>query len=122
MRNSQPVVFSRQAVAQPRVAQNGAAGGVDAGFYALKMRRLWEFIKAQPASFWLINIYLFFEYVRPQQIYPAMDVIPWAWGALWLSVASFLAEGARFRRFYIADKLLELCGVGKSAVALTLPD
>jgi len=33
-------------------------------------------MKTQDFLFWLINIYLFFEYVRPQTIYPSLDFLP----------------------------------------------
>jgi O-antigen ligase len=33
--------------------------------------------RQQPASFWFASAYLFFEYVRPQSIYPQIDVLPW---------------------------------------------
>jgi len=38
----------------------------------------WRAMKSEPWCFWWLNLYLFFEYVRPQSIYPAIDVLPYA--------------------------------------------
>ena len=46
--------------------------------YALKVKPLWRFVAKQGAAYWLVLLYVFFEYVRPQQIYPTLDVIPWS--------------------------------------------
>ena len=46
--------------------------------YAIKVKEIWAYIKTQDILFWLVNIYLFFEYVRPQTIYPVIDVLPFA--------------------------------------------
>jgi len=57
------------------------------------VRAIWSFLRSEPASFWLVNIYLFFEYVRPQSIWTSIDVLPWAETALILAVAAVLVEG-----------------------------
>jgi O-antigen ligase len=31
----------------------------------------------ESAAFWMLCAYLMFEYVRPQSVYPAIDIIPW---------------------------------------------
>jgi O-antigen ligase len=49
----------------------------DDQFFFLKLRPMWEFFRTQHFSFWMICIYLFFEYTRPQSIYPAIDILPW---------------------------------------------
>ena len=46
--------------------------------YSIKVKEIWAYIKTQDILFWLVNIYLFFEYVRPQTIYPVIDVLPFA--------------------------------------------
>lgn len=43
----------------------------------LKARDIWEYLKSQDILFWLVNIYLFLEYVRPQTIYPVLDIPPY---------------------------------------------
>lgn len=49
----------------------------DEDFYALKVSALWRHFKSESFAFWMVCIYLFFEYVRPQSIYPAIDFLPW---------------------------------------------
>lgn len=47
-------------------------------FYAFRFKEMWKYLTGESFSFWMICGYLFFEYFRPQSIYPAIDVIPWA--------------------------------------------
>ncbi len=46
--------------------------------YRLNIREIWAALKREPLYFWFFCAYLFFEYVRPQGIYPAIDVLPWS--------------------------------------------
>jgi hypothetical protein len=46
--------------------------------YFLKIKNQWNFFRHQHFSFWMICCYLFFEYSRPQAIFPAIDFLPWA--------------------------------------------
>src|ERR1700693_3038060 len=46
--------------------------------YSLRPSAIWKVLKRQPPSFWLFCIYLFFEYIRPQQIYEAILGPPYA--------------------------------------------
>jgi len=43
----------------------------------LRIRDIWAYFKSQDILFWLINFYLFLEYVRPQTLYPVLDVMPY---------------------------------------------
>ncbi len=47
-------------------------------FYVFKIGNMWSFFRGQHFSFWMICLYLFFEYFRPQLIYPVIDILPWA--------------------------------------------
>lgn len=38
---------------------------------------IWRRLRVEHISFWLICAYLFMEYVRPQTIYPVIDILPW---------------------------------------------
>ena len=49
-----------------------------AEFYLFKVGALWHYFKQESFSFWMICCYLFFEFVRPQAIFPAIDFLPWA--------------------------------------------
>ena len=46
--------------------------------YAVKIRSIWQAVKQEHISFWALTAYFFFEYVRPQGIYPSIAIIPWA--------------------------------------------
>jgi len=74
--------------------------------YTLHPKVIWRFLKTQPASFWCINAYLLFEYVRPQSIYGALEGPPWAQITILLSLATFLLEGKFFRLRTPADATL----------------
>jgi O-antigen ligase len=71
--------------------------GETPGLRSLKPSAIWKFLKSQPPSFWFVCIYLFFEYVRPQQIYEAMLGPPYAKIAIILAFGSFLMERRRLR-------------------------
>lgn len=47
-------------------------------FYQVKVKALWNHFKGEDRLFQLICLYLFFEYVRPQTIYPVIAVIPYS--------------------------------------------
>lgn len=49
-----------------------------ADLYAIKIGAIWREVKQEHISFWALTGYFLFEYVRPQSIYPAIDVLPWA--------------------------------------------
>ena len=55
-------------------------------YYSINIKSMWEGLKQEGAAFWWLCIYVFFEYVRPQKIYPVIDVIPWAQITLLLAV------------------------------------
>lgn len=48
------------------------------GLYQVRASAIWAELRNQSIVFWLLNIYLFLEYVRPQSLYPAIDVLPYA--------------------------------------------
>ncbi|WP_028671349.1 O-antigen ligase family protein [Saccharospirillum impatiens] len=59
-------------------------------FYFLKIGPLWKHFWSDHPAFWFLCGYLFFEYFRPQSIYPAINILPWTqillMGAIVLSV------------------------------------
>jgi putative inorganic carbon (HCO3(-)) transporter len=67
------------------------------GLPPLRIRSIWTGYWAQPWSFKFTCFYVFFEYVRPQQIYPVLQIIPWALLSIGLALTAFLLEGARVR-------------------------
>jgi len=47
-------------------------------YYSVRVGVLWRGLKQEHICFWFLCAYFFFEYVRPQSIYPAIKIIPWA--------------------------------------------
>lgn len=74
--------------------------------YSLNPKEIWRFVRTQPLSFWFINAYLLFEYVRPQSIYPALAGPPWARLAILGALGCLLFEGKIPRLGTIADAAL----------------
>ena len=65
--------------------------------YTMKIGVLWKSLKQEHISLWMLCIYFFFEYIRPQKLYPVLDVLPW--GQLSLTTAiitGFLDPSARW--------------------------
>lgn len=48
------------------------------GVYRLNPKVIWQRMRAEPMHFWFFCGYVFFEYVRPQTIYPVIGILPWA--------------------------------------------
>jgi len=46
--------------------------------YSLRPKVWWKYFKSESFAFKMISCYLFFEYVRPQSIFPLIDILPWA--------------------------------------------
>ncbi len=94
---------ARTAARAPRTAPVAAAASP---LYSLRPSVLWRFLLAQPGSFWFVNAYLFFEYVRPQSIYKAIEGPPWAKFCVILAVLAFLVEGREIRMRTAGDYCL----------------
>ena len=54
-----------------------ASSDSEIAVYKLHPKALWNGMRREPLCFWLLCGYVFFEYVRPQGIYPVINVIPW---------------------------------------------
>ena len=69
------------------------ANGISAtDLYAMKVGDLWVALKQEHAALWMLCIYYFFEYVRPQSLYPALDILPWSQIALLSTLAIVLLD------------------------------
>lgn len=66
-------------------------------FYRLKISRMISFTFGQSVSFKLLLLYLIFEYLRPQSMYPAIDVIPWTFCILLLCAIALFVEQRMFK-------------------------
>lgn len=61
-------------------------------FYALKPGAIWKSFRKEHFSFWMICCYLFFEYVRPQSIFTAINIIPWSQLFILLAAAGWIFD------------------------------
>lgn len=60
--------------------------------YTLSPRALWSQLKREHFSFWMLCAYFILEYVRPQSIIPALDVLPWDKIVVALTTLALLAD------------------------------
>src|SRR5690606_30660593 len=58
----------------------------------LKLKAIWAFFKKEHPAFWAICGYLFIEYVRPQTIIDALDILPWGKLFIALSIIGWLMD------------------------------
>ena len=82
--------MQRQIHIQEQRAQSERQGIED--FYALRIGPAWRYLRSQHFSFWMICGYLITEYVRPQSIIPALDILPWAQVFLLLALIGRLLD------------------------------
>lgn len=85
--------------------------------YSIKIRSIYNETKKQDKSFIFICGYLFFEYVRPQSIYPAIDIIPWSIFFILCTIFAIIIEGRK--RTTSSHPLNKLIIVYLSAVLLS---
>jgi len=81
-------------------------GSIDAGALELRASAIWRAVRRESWSFWFLCVYLTVEYLRPQLVYPALDVVPWgqlSLGACWVAV---LLGGWKSRRVVLMDFLI----------------
>jgi len=65
------------------------------GFYSLRPGAVWGWLRTEHLSFWAICSYLFVEYVRPQRIITALDILPWAYLFLLLAFLGMFVDRSR---------------------------
>lgn len=91
-----PVVARKPASGSRRGEIPGADHSIDP-IWRLQIRETLRSVRREPVSFWLACVYIVLEYVRPQQIYPAIDVIPWAQATILAALAASALENGRLR-------------------------
>src|SRR5688572_2326214 len=87
----------------PPQAHTTSERELSTSLYRIRVREIWSFVLNQRLSFWFLCLYLFMEYVRPQQIYKEIDVLPWAQIFIILTGLFLLLEGKKFRPWQPAD-------------------
>lgn len=81
------------------------------GLYAIKIRKIISTIREEGWAFIFICAYLFFEYVRPQSIYPLIDVFPWVPALLIMSFGAHFSGGGLKLHPNLLNKLIVLYAV-----------
>ncbi|KAB2890435.1 MAG: hypothetical protein F9K32_08695 [Desulfobulbaceae bacterium] len=76
--------------------------------YAMRISEIWNYVEKQDLLFWLINLYLFFEYVRPQTLYRALDILPYAQIIILLTLALATIRGTLGKVSNPLNKLIVL--------------
>lgn len=61
-------------------------------YYSVNIGALWKGLRKEHISFWFLCAYFLFEYVRPQILYPSIDVLPWAFLFMLLALAAAFAD------------------------------
>jgi len=92
-----------------RTGQAAGAEAVQTDYLdPLHGKAIWRFFRRQPASFWFLNLYLLFEYVRPQLIYQGMGEFSYTQTLLILTIIAWFLEGMRLRKWTAADTFMAL--------------
>ena len=89
-----------------RAVSRDSAGGIPDGMASLKFRAIWSGFWAEPWSFKWTCLYVFFEYVRPQQIYDVLEGPPYALFCIGAAALTFVLEGLRFRSKSVMNWLM----------------
>lgn len=75
-------------------------------YYALRLKALWAGFNSEHISFKLLCLYFFLEYVRPQDLIPGLDIIPWSQGTLLLTLLTVFSDNSIKWVSNIENKLL----------------
>lgn len=60
--------------------------------YAINLIGIWRAFKSEHLAFIFLCVYYFLEYIRPQVLYPVLDVLPWALFFLILTLVSRFSD------------------------------
>lgn len=61
-------------------------------YYAFNLGALWKGLRREHVSLWFLCGYFLFEYVRPQILYPAIDILPWAFVFMVLALLAAFSD------------------------------
>lgn len=101
--------MNKRAISTPQPAL-----GYISNVYRFTFSHLYNLLMRKGLAFFFVLLYVFFEYVRPQQIYEWMDVAPWPLISLSLATGLTLMEG----RLRFGSRRIWLLVVAFTAVIL----
>ena len=77
----------------------------------LRLSAFFRAIRDEKFVFLSLMLFVLIEYLRPQNMYPALEIIPWGQVALILCLASIFVTGSKAIRFGAMDKIFILISV-----------
>jgi putative inorganic carbon (hco3(-)) transporter len=86
------VVRGRKPAAAPQASPAVAPDEELRKLYSLRPRELLAGFRKESVAFWFASLYILFEYVRPQSLYPAIDVLPWVQTVVLLGLGSMFID------------------------------
>lgn len=72
---------------------------------SLEFRAFVAGFRSESAALWFLCFYIFMEYIRPQAMYPFLDILPWGQFAILTCVASVFITGNRAIGLGAMDKM-----------------
>jgi len=74
----------------------------------LRPKDVWATLRRQTPAFWFLCLYVMVEYVRPQQVWTAIDVLPWGQFTVAATLVATLFEPPSRRKWFFLDTWLTL--------------
>ena len=65
----------------------------------LKFKVFMSEFRAETVALWCLCLYIFFEYIRPQAMYPILDILPWGQFSILLALLSVIVTGNKPKDF-----------------------
>lgn len=87
-------------------AVKGSPRADSTGILSLRLIPIGRAFREEGVAFWLLCTYLMFEYVRPQSLYPVIDVFPWPTATMALTALAAIAARKTVRIATPANLLL----------------
>jgi len=78
---------------------------------SLKLRSFVANFRAESAAVWFLCFYILIEYLRPQGMYAALDILPWGQLAIVCCVASVFITGSKAIAYGAMDKIFILISI-----------
>lgn len=73
--------------------------------YSLKLRSILTGLRHESIALWALCFYILMEYIRPQAMYPVLDIVPWGQVAIIACVVSVFVTGSKAIGFGVLDKM-----------------
>ena len=71
----------------------------------LKLRSILAGFRHESIALWMLCFYILIEYIRPQAMYPVLDIVPWGQVAIIACIISVFMTGSKAIGFGALDKM-----------------